>query len=204
MFPAMLKGWSDTRGAHPIDRVRIVPPALPKALVTKIREICQSVSGALNWCGWLDVDLIVGDGEMFVLEVNARYSATTRAIYMATNVNPFQAHIDAILRKRTMMPAAIGHWVFELPFAGNALFPAGVPHYVHERAQDGNFKARITFSVSSVEEVSQLSTCLQGHSGIHIDLRKRAYQYLADIEHSFPGELVANAIVSLNPTESTG
>lgn len=69
-------------------------PAAP-ALVARVEAIAQATTRAFGLVGLNGIDLIVRDGEAFVLELNPRYSASMELIDRGGRLNVFEAHAAA-------------------------------------------------------------------------------------------------------------
>ncbi|MCP4691234.1 MAG: 3-methylornithine--L-lysine ligase PylC, partial [Desulfobacterales bacterium] len=74
------------------------PTTLPAGLVREFEKIAVDIAGALNLSGLMDVEVIRCDGELKVLEIDARIPSQTPAtVFWSTGVNIIQLLGDLFL-----------------------------------------------------------------------------------------------------------
>ena len=74
--------------------------------------LAQKIAQAMpNLAGYVGVDLIVHQGEFFVLEVNPRLTTSYVALHQACGCNPAQMLLDLFYNEAFRMPAIVHHKV---------------------------------------------------------------------------------------------
>jgi len=100
VYPPIYKGEVTTDNfSHPMLKLRVTPPPNKNELLNKLIEKGIRVSKAIKSTGWVNIDMIVSNNKIYVLEVNARFSGTTRITYMATEINPYKITLEAAIGK---------------------------------------------------------------------------------------------------------
>jgi predicted ATP-grasp superfamily ATP-dependent carboligase len=75
-------------------------------------ELAQKIAQAMpNLAGYIGVDLIVHQGEFFVLEVNPRLTTSYVALHQACGCNPAQMLLDLFYNEVFKLPAIAHHKV---------------------------------------------------------------------------------------------
>jgi D-alanine-D-alanine ligase-like ATP-grasp enzyme len=97
VMPPIYKGPTSRTALHARQKLRVCPISWDDQLSTTSVQTAQQVAGAVGSDGWLNIDLVVRDSRAIVLEVNARYSGTTRLSAWSTGVNPYRTAIRAAL-----------------------------------------------------------------------------------------------------------
>jgi biotin carboxylase len=128
-LPIMLKGPTRPDNVHALDRVRIILPQYDTTLHTAIMKACTQLCRALNPNGWLEFEFVLARDELYLIEINARYSGTTRAGHLATGVSPYRVALDYALNGTMPSDIPALRFVVELPLA-EALMPTSEDDYI--------------------------------------------------------------------------
>jgi predicted ATP-grasp superfamily ATP-dependent carboligase len=76
------------------------PLLLPQDQITRLERLGQALANRFGLTGLFNVDLIVGQHELWVLEVNPRYSASVEILERASNTSFVALHADACCEQR--------------------------------------------------------------------------------------------------------
>lgn len=88
-------------GVHSGDSIAVYPPqTLSLQEINKIVEYTVRTGQALNICGLINIQYVVGNGGVFVLEVNPRASRTVPVLSKVTGVPMVQVATSAMLGRR--------------------------------------------------------------------------------------------------------
>ncbi|WP_316163861.1 ATP-grasp domain-containing protein [Bradyrhizobium sp. SZCCHNRI20481] len=153
-MPIMLKGPTRPDNVHALDRVRIIPPQYDGTLHTAVVTACRQLCSALDPNGWLEFEFVVARNELYLFEINARYSGTTRAAHLATGVNPYRIALDYALNGTMPSEFPASHFVAELPMT-EILTPAPDDDYImysSSRPRPGRLGRQIMVA-SSLDEL---------------------------------------------------
>jgi hypothetical protein len=97
IFPVAFKGFTDLNLVHPLDKYRIVidiPYLWNSRLFSDILRKCEAYCDQIDASGFIEFEFILSGKKCFFLEVNARYSGLTRALFMASGINPYSRHLE--------------------------------------------------------------------------------------------------------------
>lgn len=97
IMPPVYKGPTSTTVLHARQKLRICPISWDDQLSTTSMQTAQQVAEAVGSDGWLNIDLVVVEDRATVLEINARYSGTTRMSAWCADMNPYRTSIRAAL-----------------------------------------------------------------------------------------------------------
>ncbi|GAB6158684.1 carbamoyl-phosphate synthase large subunit [Desulfotomaculum varum] len=87
-------------GVHSGDSIAVYPPqSLSKQELERVVEYTQRIGRALKICGLMNIQYVVGEGEVFVLEVNPRASRTVPVLSKVTGVPMVQTATRCMLGK---------------------------------------------------------------------------------------------------------
>ncbi|CCO07843.1 carbamoyl-phosphate synthase large subunit [Desulforamulus hydrothermalis] len=87
-------------GVHSGDSIAVYPPqSLNQQELERVVEYTQRIGRALKICGLMNIQYVVGEGEVFVLEVNPRASRTVPVLSKVTGVPMVQTATRCMLGK---------------------------------------------------------------------------------------------------------
>lgn len=90
IYPPVYKGWLSDRPVHPRSKLRSCPYPWTNEESERLSRMAAEVARAMDNRGVLNIDLVLDlDGSVFVFEVNARFSGSTRVASAATGVNQY-------------------------------------------------------------------------------------------------------------------
>lgn len=101
IYPMVYKGQTSLINSHSLSKIRIISKnieAIDLSTEKKIIEIANKISKILSSDGWFEIEFLVTTNKIMVMEINSRFSGTTRISYMATEINPYEISIDALLK----------------------------------------------------------------------------------------------------------
>lgn len=96
VMPPLVKGHTSLEVGHAREKLRYASWNMDQR--DELRALAVEVSRAVGSSGWINIDLIVDQGgRVVVLEVNARYSGTTRLSWLSTGINPYEIALGSAL-----------------------------------------------------------------------------------------------------------
>ncbi|MBY9011243.1 MAG: ATP-grasp domain-containing protein [Candidatus Lokiarchaeota archaeon] len=121
IYPPVYKGITSVETRHALNRLRFCPYNWSKEIEDKILNYAKRVAIAVQSTGWLDIDMLLVDDNLYVLEVNSRFSGTTRMISMVSKIDPYEITVKAALGEQidNIIINRTNGISFEVPFYQN-------------------------------------------------------------------------------------
>lgn len=154
MYPPVYKGKTDkNKFEHPLKKVRSCPYILPKHLNEKLISIVKKITDIVRSVYWLNIDIVIKGDEFYILEINSRFSGTSRLCYYATDINPYSIVLSSMKENRIHNYIDIGRKIsFELPIFKKIDYPiTNSVHIYYSKSQIASL-GRITFSLDLMDK----------------------------------------------------
>jgi biotin carboxylase len=89
-FPIIYKGETKLN-QHPLMKARITPCKIDPLIEKKMYNIAKELANEIDIDGWIDFDFIYSkkDEKVYILEINSRFSGSTRILSKCTRQNPY-------------------------------------------------------------------------------------------------------------------
>lgn len=100
IYPPIFKGKTSIKERHSLNKIRSSVYPFEKKFLNQIYSIGKKIAKIFNNNGWMEIELLLCDNKINVMEINNRFSGTTRISYMTTGVNPYEISLDALLDKK--------------------------------------------------------------------------------------------------------
>lgn len=117
VYPPIHKGRLGITPEHPRSKLKVCPYPWSAAEHTSLIRTAVAAARAVGSSAVANVDLVLhDDGTVTVLEVNARFSGSTRMLQAATDANPYELLLSGVLRgHRASGEIRARRTVFEYP-----------------------------------------------------------------------------------------
>lgn len=152
IYPAVYKGNTSLINSHSLSKIRIISKnteEIESVTEKKIMEIANKISKILSSDGWFEIEFLVTTNEIMVMEINSRFSGTTRISYMATGINPYEISIDALLNGKIDSEILRSkNTVIEFPFYKKMDYFNSSEIYIHYSTTATNRLGMITAKVT--------------------------------------------------------
>ena len=116
-LPIVFKGPTRADNVHALERVRLVLPDVSAKLQQAVFKVCEKMCAAMDPSGWLEFEFVLTEHKLYLIEINARFSGTSRINWVATGVNPYDVGLKYILNGTVPVDVAEPRFVVELPLA---------------------------------------------------------------------------------------
>lgn len=118
IYPPVYKGNTSIETKHALNRLRLFPYNWGRQIEDKIINCAKNIAVAVQSTGWLDIDMLLTENDLYVIEVNARFSGITRMISMVSELDPYEITLKAALGEQIddMIIHRNNGISFEVPF----------------------------------------------------------------------------------------
>ena len=104
VFPTIYKGETSLY-SHPLGKARIVPCQIDSKVEEEMIQIAKKLANKVDINGWIDFDFIYSKitKQIYILEINSRFSGSTRLINKCTEQNPYSLLLKKVLTDNELL-----------------------------------------------------------------------------------------------------
>ncbi len=152
-YPLVYKGRTDLEATHPLSKIRICPAPVSEVVEKQIQECARKVCETLNIQGYVDIDIILSDsGDIYILEVNPRFSGATRLVNMSSQINPYEVLIKKAYLKQNY-PYFNTQIAIEVPIFKQGNVPASKDQIVYYTNRNNGTLGTLCLTSERVEHL---------------------------------------------------